>query len=244
MERALITGLRAGIVDHRKWPISKWYYANSLWYYHRRRGDDEIVTNWKFYQLVDPDLRHICHLLNQAGLGTTPSCQGHFYEQQRFEHIWQVLTRERDLIRGDGLIVKDSETDRERLFKQSDYALEWRDFGAFFAEAAGHQGTGYLGVLVPREREDTVDLFREGYRTPASEVREEPDLGRILGGFMFSMYVRTNGSAERSEEWRKLTEWVRDLLKRVEGSAPSEPSCAHHGRDGARPSNIKSSSIA
>src|SRR5438552_17455999 len=128
MERPAINVLRAGIVEHRQWPLSKWYYANSLWYYHRRRNDDEIVTNWKFYQLVDPELRQICHLLNEAGLQTTPSCQGHFYEKQRFEHVWETLTREQSLIRADGLIVKDSETDHEVLFRCPNYSFQWKQF--------------------------------------------------------------------------------------------------------------------
>ena len=171
MDLEHITDLKADIVPHRQWPVSKWFYANELWYYHRLGTDEEVVAGRKFYRLVDDDLRELCHMLNEAGLHTTPSCQGHFYERQRFEHVWEVLTRERDLIRGDGLIVKDSETDRELLFKQNDYSLEWENIDAFFAAAAAHQGTGYLGVLVPHDRDDVSDLFGGGYYTNASKVR-------------------------------------------------------------------------
>src|SRR5437667_5783792 len=152
MNRPTIDGLRADIVPHHQWAISKWYYANPLWYYHRRRTDEEIVTDRKFYQLVDPELRQICHLLNEAGLHTTPSCQGHFYEKQRFEHVWETLTREQSLIRADGLIVKDSETDHEFLFRRPNYSFPWKHFDDFYKQAAAHQGIGYLGVLVPPDK--------------------------------------------------------------------------------------------
>src|SRR4051812_37377333 len=122
-----IQGLRADIVPHRRWPVSKWFYANPLWYYHRPGTDEEINATRKFYQLVDPDLRQLCHLLNSAGLRTCPSCQGHFYERNRFENIWTELTREQDEIRDGGLVVKDSETDKEFLFKDKNYALPWND---------------------------------------------------------------------------------------------------------------------
>ena len=41
-----------------------------------------------------------------AGLQTTPSCQGHFYPRDRFEKIWDELKREEPLITDGGLVVK------------------------------------------------------------------------------------------------------------------------------------------
>jgi hypothetical protein len=214
-----ICGLSASIVPHREWPLRKWYYANPHWYYHRKGADGEIVANPKFYQLVDPDLRPVCHLLNRAGLQTTPSCQGHFFERSRFGTIWQVLKREEALIRDEGLVVKDSETDREALFADSNYQLPWKDFDGFFAEAGDHQGTGYLGIVVPRDRPELAERFRQPYRTQAATLSEDTELGRCLGGEVFQVLVRTRGVSERSEEWRRFTEWVRDLLKDSSGQA-------------------------
>jgi hypothetical protein len=213
MELERITGLSAGIVPHWEWPIRKWFYANPLWYYHRRGQDNEVIANRKFFSLVDPDLRAVCHLINSAGLMTTPSCQGHFYDRNRFENIWTVLKREEMLIGADGLIVKDSETDREALFADDAYLLPWADFEGFYAQAADHQGTGYLGILIPEQRRKMSERFRRRYRTEAAELSEDRELGRQLGGDMFQVLVQTRGSAERSEEWRRFTEWVRDLLK-------------------------------
>ncbi len=207
-----VIGLRADIVPHREWPISKWFYANPLWYYHRKGTDGEIITNRKFFSLVDPDLREVCHLLNSAGLQTTPSCQGHFYDRHRFENIWDVLKREQMLIRADGLIVKDSETDQEFLFHDPTYVLPWKDFGDFYLQAADHQGTGYLGIVVPPEKRELSGRLRQPYRTAAGKLCEDQELCGLLGGDVFQMIVHTTGPAQRSEEWRKFTEWVRARL--------------------------------
>jgi hypothetical protein len=213
MQPQRISGLCASIVPHREWPLRKWYYANPHWYYHRKGSDGEIVANPKFYQLVDPDLRAVCHLLNTAGLQTTPSCQGHFFERSRFQTIWEVLWREESLIRDHGLVVKDSETDREALFQEAGYQVPWKSFDEFFEQAGDHQGTGYLGILIPSDRRDLAERFRQPYRSDAAKLSENQELGRRLGGELFQLLVRTRGAAERSEEWRRFTEWVRDLLK-------------------------------
>src|SRR5690242_19227618 len=84
-----ITGLSAAIVPHRMWAVSRWFYANPIWYYHRLSAAHEICAGGKFYQLVDEELRELCRLLNEAGVRTTPSCQGHTYPKQRFERIWE-----------------------------------------------------------------------------------------------------------------------------------------------------------
>src|SRR5688572_20076591 len=133
-----ISNLRADLLPHQRWAVSKWFYANPVWYYHRDGTDEEIVANRKFYQLVDPDLREICRELLEAGLQTTPSCQGHFYPRERFEKIWDELKREEPAIVGDGLVVKDSETDREYLFHDPNFRVPWPDFATFHAAATDH----------------------------------------------------------------------------------------------------------
>src|SRR5688572_10757104 len=131
----LIRGLEAGFVPHRQWPLRKWYYANPLWFYHEAIAADEMIPSPKFYELVDPELRDLCRGLHAAGLHTTPSCQGHFYEKERFERIWAELEIERTKINGGGLEVKDSETQEAFVFQDSGFALPWNSFEAFYAEA-------------------------------------------------------------------------------------------------------------
>jgi hypothetical protein len=213
-----IVGLSAGLLEHQRWPVSKWFYANPLWYYHRDGTDEEIVPNRKFYQLVDPDLREICRELNDAGLHTTPSCQGHFYPRERFERIWDELKREEPQIVGSGLVVKDSETDAEYLFRDPSYRVPWANFDGFYAKAADHQGTGYLGIVVPCDN-GLCDRFRAARRrTGKMALFEENPHGRRLGGTLFDILVEPRDPENRAKIWAEIHRVVHDVLT---SSSPS-----------------------
>jgi hypothetical protein len=208
-----ISGLRADIVPHSLWAISKWFYANSIWYYHKRGTDESKKTDRKFYELVDPELRDLCKLLYDHGLHTTPSCQGHLYPRERFEKVWRVLTREADEIRGRGLVLKDSETDRPYLFRDPGYSLAWRSFDEFYAEAGEHQGTGYLGILLPCDCEEVAERLRRLERDgPRVRMFFDEKNGALLGGWLFSILVRPRTDEERHELWRELTGRFGEIL--------------------------------
>lgn len=211
-----IGNLRADIVPHAHWAVSKWFYADPIWYYHRRGTDEELVAGRRFYELVDPELRELCRLLNEHGLHTTPSCQGHFYPKTRFEKIWAELGREAELVRGEGLVVKDSETQKEYLFCEGDYTLPWRTFEEFFAQAGEHQGMGYLGVLMPaRDCGELTGLLRSAECDSSSlRMRFDPENGRALGGELFGIMVRPRTPTERARIWREVTDRFAGMLAR------------------------------
>jgi len=213
MAHSAITGLSADLLPHRQWAVSRWFYANPIWYYHRRSAAHEIRPSGKFYQLVDSLLRDVCHLLNDAGLRTTPSCEGHSYPRERFERIWEELKREEPLIRGEGLVVKDSENDQAFLFRQSDYRIPWPSFEDFYREASAHQNVGYLGILVPSDRPDLAERFASSqYTTPATRLRLDDQIGTLLGGTLFEVRVETTDSTTRAAEWRDFTRYVPQML--------------------------------
>lgn len=213
MENRTIRDLSAGLLPHRLWAISRWFYANPIWYYHRRSLAHEIRLGGRFFQLVDPELREVCRLLNEAGARTTPSCQGHSYPRGHFERIWEELRREEPLIRGQGLAVKDSENDEPYLYRQSDYEIPWRSFGDFYREAAAHQNTGYLGILVPVDRADVARALEAGgYRVAAAELRTDEQIGELLGGTLFEVRVETPDPVARAARWRQFTNFVSQAL--------------------------------
>lgn len=206
---ASIRGLEAGFVAHRQWPLRKWYYANPLWFYHEPFAADEMIPSPKFYELMDPELRDLCRGLHAAGLHTTPSCQGHFYEKERFERIWAELERERAKIIAGGLEVKDSETQEAFLFQDEAFSLPWDSFDSFYAEASAQQGIGYLGVLVPFEREDLhAALLRLARRDESSQIEFDDAIGRRLGSHLLAIHVAPPTPLDRGELWRGITERV------------------------------------
>ncbi|HWL92510.1 MAG TPA: hypothetical protein VNT79_03165 [Phycisphaerae bacterium] len=209
-----VQGLRPDIIPQRLFPLKKWYYANPLWYYHAPAVEHRLQTDAKFYELVDPALKDLCKLLLDAKLCTTPSCQGHFYHQSRFERIWDELQSEAHEIRDAGLLVTDSETDETRLFHQPDYALAWHNFEEFYQQAAAHQGHGFIGIAIPANRDNLIRrLSNGGLDAPALRLERDAQLEGAIGEPMFSVTVAPASAEERDAAWAAVTEYFRDLLK-------------------------------
>ena len=234
MDLSHIDGLRADLVPHRLWALSRWFYANPLWYYHRVSAAHEIDTDGKFYRLVDPELRELCKLLNDAGIRTTPSCQGHSYPRERFERIWIELLREQELIRGRGLEVRDSDNQDAYLFHNPDFRLPWESFGSFYREAAAHQNVGYVAMILPRSAGALVRrLAAEKYKTVCTTIAEDSELGPALGGSVFAVQVDAPDPQTRGIEWRNATDYIGVALGRtLEPTRPpgaEVPSAASEG---------------
>lgn len=128
--------LSCGLIAPRLFPTRQWFYAGPWWYYHAPAVFHQLRVDRRFYELVDPALRELCRRLLAAGLRTTPSCQGHFYERPRFERVWDQLSREAGAVRTAGLVVRDCENGRARLFRDPLYRLPWPHFEAFYDDAA------------------------------------------------------------------------------------------------------------
>ncbi|HSI34421.1 MAG: hypothetical protein ACAI43_10950 [Phycisphaerae bacterium] len=210
-----VSALSPAIVDHARWAVSKWFYANPIWYYHRRGTDEELVASRKFYDLVDPGLRPLVKLLHDNGLHTTPSCEGHFYPKSRFEKIWAELTREADDIRTAGLTVKDSETDKPYRFHDQDYTLPWPTFDAFYAQAGEHQGMGYLGILLPCDCAAVATRLAElECDQPHLRIAFDPENGHRLGGQLLGILAKPRDAALRERTWSDVTARFRRILDR------------------------------
>ncbi|HUN82577.1 MAG TPA: hypothetical protein VMV81_13820 [Phycisphaerae bacterium] len=223
-EQPMISGLDAGIIPQRAFPLRRWFYANPLWYYHTEAAQHRLRTDAQFYELVDPDLRELCQACLAAGVFTTPSCQGHFYSRERFVRVWDELSREADAIRGEGLVVRDSETDCPQLFQQADYELPWYGFESFLAQAFPHQHHGYIGIAVPAERSSVGERLRSGaFEHPRARIEGDGDLSRALGLPVFSVQVDPESPEERDEAWAAVTEYIKGVLA---GAAAGEVGAA------------------
>jgi hypothetical protein len=213
MSEPSITGLRADIVPHRQWAVSKWFYANPIWFYHRRGTDEQVVPDRTFYQLVDPELRPLCKALHQVDLHTTPSCQGHFYGRERFEQIWHELQREAMVIRNAGLLVRDSETQAPYRFADAQYQLPWPSFDSFYGRAHTHQGTGYIGILFRPDQDELAD--RLGMIVPERgpvEIGFDAETGRMLGGRLLAILTHPREGGEIPPLWASITRQVQRAL--------------------------------
>jgi len=209
-----ISTLHAEIVPHREMAIRRWYSASTLWYYHRRAFPGEYECTRRFYQLIDPELRELCRLLHDAGLHTTPSCQGHFHGRSHFEEVWDELERESRLIQSVGLSVKDAESGRDFLFRASTFELPWSQFAGFYRDAATHQSEGYLGILLPHDRHRVVcALHNQPFRMKNAWIRFDGELSCLLDRSLFGVTVKPRDPNERAELWLEVTRYWRGLLR-------------------------------
>ena len=209
----VLTGLDAGIIPQRTFPLRRWFYANRLWYYHSPATQHSLRSDAQFYDLVDPALRELCQALLAAGLATTPSCQGHFYPRERFARVWDELSREADTIRETGLTVRDSETDCPYQFQQRDYQIPWPSFDAFLNQAFPHQHHGFIGIAVPAQRLDIAHrLSSEAFRGHHSRIERDAELTQALGQAIFGVYVDPESPEERNQAWQEVTAYVKTVL--------------------------------
>lgn len=209
-----IDNLRADFAPHREWPVRKWYFANPIWFYHKPCDCDDMIASQAFYKLVDPELCDICKGLHDAGLHTTPSCEGHFYARDRFEKVWAELKREEPKIRDGGLVVKDSETDQELLFHEPSYQLPWPSFDDFYAAADAQQGVGCLGIIIPKDRGDLVERLRKIERNEELvKASFDDEIGRRLNANLFAIETHPRTAQQVHEIWRRLTHEVLALIR-------------------------------
>jgi hypothetical protein len=193
--------------------IRRWYYADPLWYYHRLGTATELNTNRKFYQLIDPELRDLCRLLHEAHVHTTPSCQGHFYDHDHYEGVWELMQREAHAIRTTGLQVTECESGKRYVFYYPAFHIAWPDFAHFYSEAGRNQTQGYLGVLLPRDRHDLIcKLHNKPYRSARASIKFDGELSCLLGGSLFAATVKPNDPADRAQQWKAITTYFRELL--------------------------------
>jgi hypothetical protein len=213
-----LTGLSAGLVPLREFPLRRWFYADYYadkprWYYHAPATQHRLRDDPRFYELVDPPLRAVCAALRAAGLFTTPSCAGHSYVTERFIRIWDELRRDVDTIRSSGLLIRNSERDTYALFRAADYQLPWDRRAEFLAEVDGQQHAGYLGVAVPRARAALGGrLARLGSVHPAAQIALDTELSALLGQTLVSIHVCTRSLSERTAAWNAVTDAVRTAL--------------------------------
>lgn len=208
-----ISTLRADLVPNRELAIRKWYSASPLWHYHQRGFPGDFRCDRALYQRIDPELRPICRLLHKAGIATTPSCQGHFHDRHHFQGVWDALEREESLIRSRGLIVQDSTTGREYLFRAGTYQLPWSSFPQFYEQVALQQSEGCLGILVPRDRVSVVcQMHNRPFRTGRAFIRFDGDLSCILGGSLFAATVQSRDPGDCTAQWKAVADYLREVV--------------------------------
>lgn len=204
--------LETGLIPRQQFARRRWYHASNLWYYHRPGPLPKLQLNDRFYEIVDPDIRELCKLLHERGLGTAPSCSGHFHKKAYFVEVWEQLQREADQIRSTGLVVQDCETQQNILFQNPSHQLPWELFPDFREDLRNSQKGGYLGIIFRNDINGVREQFERDnlFESNAAYEAEDPD---AKGDWILHIMVDAPTPDDLTRQWDAVTRHMTQMLQ-------------------------------
>ena len=195
------SGVSPDFVPHEDFYKYKWLLPKgkkSKWYYAKESdGIYQLPSNDGFIETVDPELREAVGCLHEMGIPTTPSCSGHFYNEDYYESIHNDLIAECHEINSDGLELLNPETGESIIVRDPNYTVPWNK-KSFIERGMGHGHIGTIGVYDPSG--SIISAVREN-QPGCSQILEDGNL------MLFITNPKTED--ELKEAWGKFTEAVK-----------------------------------
>lgn len=133
----------AELVPHTNFHKGSWVRSSSGWYYFIQEVTNPVIfTNSIDYNKIDPQLTTLVKYLHSKGIGTTPSCQGHFYDAKYYKRLYSKLQKDCIKIRGNGLMLINEVL--KCKYGNRTYKLPWTE-SEFIDKVLTYQTTGVLG---------------------------------------------------------------------------------------------------
>src|SRR5215510_414118 len=135
------------LIPHNEFHTGAWLLPATRpeWYYFMEKKNQNTIANKNFLKSVDKPLRELVKWLHKKGIKTTPSCAGHHISERNLEKIYTDLQKDGEAIRNGGLQLKDIETGRLYLYRNSRYNLPWNKQN-FLDEVIVYQKSGVIGL--------------------------------------------------------------------------------------------------
>ena len=141
-----------GIIEHEKFHRYKWLSPKGnkdKWYYRiPSMGIYQIPDVPEFYDTLDADLSEAVMHLHKKGVPTTPSCSGHFHDEQLYEDLWVGLNETCDCIRKEGIELINPEDGKEYFHKNPKFQIPFNK-SHFVNQSIEHGKKGVLGIYDP-----------------------------------------------------------------------------------------------
>jgi len=187
----------------------RWYQpvrSGPTWYYFEEVTDLVPGTTDTPLHLVDPLLRPIIQGLNEAGIQTFASCQGHFQTPEDIDKIYAQLQVDAAHIQTVGVKMRDLLTGETVNYIDPEYKLPSLD--ALCSNLAAFVGQGYFSFAVG-SLVGLTDLLRA---LPFAGGRVT--FGQRYGLIQINVYMATT-EATQEAQWADLAEAVLSVLPRV-----------------------------
>jgi hypothetical protein len=135
--------ISSDLIPHDQFHKGAWLRAASGWYYFFEYEQTyKIPTDSSFYDTIDPQILPIIKFLHSKEIPTTPSCEGHFYDEKHYKRLYNKLQKETYLIRIKGLTIKNESF--KCKYGNRHYTLPWTE-SEFIKKVLIYQTTGVLG---------------------------------------------------------------------------------------------------
>lgn len=189
----------------------EWYApvrSGFTWFYHESRlylpSSTTTPTTY-----IDPLLRPIIRCLNEKNIETLASCQGHFYNEEDLNRIYERLKEDEEIIRTEGLLLRNLTTQEVVTYKDPNYFMP--EFGKLASELLTFSGVGYFSYLADRG-DDLVllNLTREIGRCSNTRMTFAPARNSLI------VNVQVDTKEDNHEQvWAELTTCVLGQLALV-----------------------------
>lgn len=189
------TYLAPGTFDRVHWLLPERPAGSPRWHYWLSRSTPNLGSPVDL-STVDPMLKGTVALAQSRGVLTLPSCEGHFFDGERFDAQYRQLVADVPAIRAGTLRLRDVETGavyRPRVpnWMPPEYEKTRSLLRCF-------SGIGGIGFSFPEP--SRAALFAQFAAPVAAEVTQETRGGR----YIVSVIVRGSTREELSGKWRAI----------------------------------------
>jgi len=199
----MLSRISPALIPHQQFHLGAWLLPvnDPHWYYFLPKENPNQITNPAFIESVDPPLKNLVEYLHQNGIRTTPSCSGHFRSKETYRSLYDLLLKDKEQIRTEGLLLKDIETNKEILFLDKDYYLPWTRTD-FLNEVMDYQHHGVIGMHIENEdlKNDILEIDADGI-----EILERENIVLLL---VYEDNVRDNLLT-----WKNITAEIKYVVE-------------------------------
>lgn len=166
------------------------------WFYHRPRGNRPPPRPAVLDATLDAPLVDLVRWARAHGITTGPSCAGHSLSPRTAALIFEGLRHDERLVRGDGLVLRDTETGERWRWRHPSYRSPFATARAVQTALLPHVRDGLLPLHGP-----TQSLMRV-----AKAARGIPYLHTTLDKESLAVHVRAPTQTQQDHAWHLLSQ--------------------------------------
>jgi hypothetical protein len=195
--------ITASLIPHSQFHTGAWLIPvdNPSWYYFMKKKNTNLISNDSFMESVDQPLKRIVKFLHDQKIRTTPSCSGHYRNKEEYKKTYNALENDKQIIRQEGLKLKDIETGKTYTYKNDVYQLPWKE-EEFLQKIMSYQHKGVLGMRLGHRRKIKEMILDLKLKDVTIEQKDQVVL----------IEIEKSNAAENIATWRSITNNIENIF--------------------------------